>query len=134
MKISKYIFIFTVSLCLSAHGMTLYQICVGPDHCDSDIEWASNCHTQNSDSHNSHKSSFGHQDNECIDISISSIAISGGSNTNNNQYIITKPIILKPAASDHPFAPIDFSRLKTNLFPVFTDTTTLSLASTILIV
>ena len=119
---------------MTAHGMTFYQICVGPDHCDSDIEWVSNCHTQYSDSHNSYKSSLGHHDSECIDISITSIATPGNYNTNSNQYNTTKPIILKPAASDHPFAPSDFYRLKTNLFPVFTDTTILFLASTILIV
>jgi hypothetical protein len=119
---------------MTANGMTLYQICVGADHCDSDIQWASNCHTQSSDSRNSHKSSFGHQDSECIDISISSIASSGNYNTNDNQYKITKPIILKPASSVYPFSPSDFSKLKTNLFPVFTDTTSLSITTTILIV
>ncbi len=134
MNISKYIFTFTISLCLAAHGMTLYQICVGPDHCNSDIEWASNCHTQKSDSHNSHQSSFGHHDRECIDISVSSIASSINNNTNNNQYKITKPIILKLDSSDHPFSPSDFSRLKTNLSPVFTGMTSLSITTTILIV
>jgi hypothetical protein len=119
---------------MTAQGMTLYQICVGPDHCDSDIQWASNCHTQDSDSHNSHQSSFGHQDRECIDISFSSIASSGNYNTNNNLYQITKPIILKLDSSDHPFSPSDFSKLKTNLSHVFTDRTSLSIMTTILIV
>jgi hypothetical protein len=119
---------------MTAHGMTFYQICVGPDHCESDIEWASNCHTQNSDSRNSHKSTFGHHDSECTDISICSIANPVNHNTINNQYKITKPVILKPAASAHPFSPSDFSKLKTNLFPVFTDVTSLSIKTTILIV
>ena len=134
MKFSKYIFIYALLLCMTVHGMTLYQICVGPDHCDSDIEWASNCHTQKSDSHNSHQSSFGHQDRECVDISFSSIASPVNNNTNNNLYKITKPIILKLDSPDHPFSPSDFSKLKTNLSPVFTDMTSLSITTTILIV
>jgi len=133
MKITKYIFIYTLLLCMTAQGMTLSQICMGPDHCDSEIDWASSCHTPGNDTHNSHESSFGYEGNNCIDISISSTGNLNRS-INNNQLNSAKPIILKPAATDHPFSPSDFSKLKTNFFPVFTDMTTRSLASTILIV
>ncbi len=137
MKITKHIFIYIILICIAAQGMTLSQICIGPDHYDSDIDWASNCHTQTNDSHNSHdahKTSFGHKDNDCIDISFTSIAASGYSGIPDEQLNITKPIILKPATANHPFSSFDFSKLKTNLFPVFTNMATLSIASTILIV
>lgn len=134
MKITKYILIYTISLCIAAHAITLSQICMGPDHCDSEINWTNICHTQTPVHHNSHECSFDHSNNECIDISITSIANSSSNRHSVNQPTVNKPLILKISTPDHPFYTSDFSKLKTNLFPVFTDMTPLSIASTILIV
>lgn len=38
MKITKYIFIYTISLCIAAHAITLSQVCMEPDHCDFGID------------------------------------------------------------------------------------------------
>jgi len=137
MKISKYIFIYTISLCLAVHGIAFAQICIGSDHSDSNIDWTSHCHAQKEASHHSggsHETSFGHVVNDCIDISISSTGNLSSNNNNDDQLNSAKPIILKSTSSDHPFFSFDFSKLKTNLFPDFTDMTPQSIASTILIV
>lgn len=132
MKITKYILIYTISLCMAVQCMALSQICVGPDHIDSNIDWASHCHTQPDASQHSHESSFGHKVNDCIDISITSIAGSSSRIASDDQLIASKSIIIKPATSDHPLFSCNFSKLKRNLFPVFTDITSLSIKSTIL--
>jgi hypothetical protein len=137
MKITKHIFIYTIFLCLAAQGSILSQICVEADMCKSDIDWASKCHAQTNASHKSHhsqESAFGHEDNKCRDITISSTSNSCNYDSYDDQLSFTKPIILKPTASDHPFSSFDFSKLKTNLLPIFTDTTSLSIKSTVLIV
>jgi hypothetical protein len=137
MKISKHIFLYIISLSMVAYGITISQICIGAGHSDSDIEWASHCHSQSPALHHSEhpaETSFGHNVNDCIDISIQSIAASGGSNIRNTQLNNTKITILKPNALHHPFFSIDFSKLKPNFFPFYTDITFLSIASTILIV
>jgi hypothetical protein len=132
MKLSKYILIFTISLCMAAQCMALSEICVGPDHTNSAVDWASHCHTQPDDSHHSHKSSFGHKNNDCIDISITSSACSNSISASDDPLIAANPMIIKPATADHPFFSYNFSKLKNNLFPVFTDMTPLSIKSTIL--
>jgi len=134
MKITKYILIYTISFCIAAHGMGFAQVCMGPDHCDSDIDWVSNCHMQTSDSHDSHESSFGHKGSKCIDISITSIASSFNNNNSVNQQPVNKPLTLKISTPEHPFYAFDFSKLKRNIFPLFSDMTFLSIASTILII
>ena len=94
MKILNYIFIYTFSLCIAAHAITLTQICMGPDHCDPGIDWVISCHTQPPVHHNSHDCSFDHSNNECIDILITSIAISSNNIHLNNQPTESKPLIL----------------------------------------
>jgi hypothetical protein len=134
MKISKYILIYTISLCMAAQVSSISQVCLGPDHSDSNIDWASNCHTHTGGDPDSHETFFGHKENDCIDISISSIAGSGGCFRPDDQFNHTKPIILTPATAYHPFSCFAVSKLKTNLFPAFTNMPPLSIASTILII
>lgn len=132
MKITKYILIYTISLCMAVQCMALSQICVGPDHIDSKIDWASHCHTQADDAHHSHASSFGHKNNDCIDISITSIAGSNSNTACDDPLIAANPVIIKPATSNHLFFSCNFSKQKNNLFPVFSNMTSLSIKSTIL--
>jgi len=107
-------------------------------HCDSSVEWASNCHKQPNVSHDSHQSqasALDHTKNECIDIVTGAIAANAvGKITFDDQVNITKPIILKSTDLEHPYSSFDFSKLKTNFLPVFADINSLSIKSTVLVI
>ncbi len=133
MKTTKYILIITILACIASPGMGLAEICVEMNCCDSGIDWANICHTQRHVPHQSHERSFDHDYGKCIDITISSIANSCRSAYDDQSYFV-KPILLKLTTSQHPFFPFDFSKLKTNLLPVFENIISLSIKSTILIV
>lgn len=135
MKISKYIIISIIFICMTAQGAITSRICMGSTHSDATIDWAMNCHPQTTGAHDSHPHSLGHQDSNCIDILISAAAGSSGNPRPDDQLNLVNlanPVFLTPAAAEHPFS--SHSSLKTILFPGFTDSTRISIASTILII
>jgi hypothetical protein len=136
MKILKYIFLLTIALFITAQGMTLSQICFGSGHSDSKLDWASNCHSHknNDNDYDSHSAAFGHTDSGCIDIFVTSIAGSQTSCSTDDLFNKAKPVIIKISASSHPFSPVDYSKHKPALSPFYADITSLSIASTILII
>lgn len=144
MKLVHHIFICTILLCVASHGVSFSQICIGTAHGDSDIDWADNCHApakddhHNNDVHDSPGRSLNHEDGNCIDIFITSAAAIVGSATGDpiDLQCFKKPVIIKSDTLDHLylFSFTDFSPSSPILFPVFTDITFLSIASTILII
>lgn len=134
MKIIQHTLIGTILLCMIAHGVTCSQVCIGSSHCDSDIDWANNCHSRAKNAPASHECAFDHKDGRCVDVSVTSAAAFSGGSTTEDQPDIRNSVIIKSATSQHPFSPFDFSKFKTNIFPAFTDMTFFSIASTILII
>ena len=134
MKTLKYIFLFTIALCMAVQGMSLSQICIGSGQSDSKLDWASSCHSKNDNDHHSHNTAFGHTDSGCIDIFVTSIAGSQTSCSTDDLFSKAKPVIIKISASSHPFSPVDYSKHKPAFSPFYADITSLSIASTILII
>ena len=136
MKISKYILTCIVLICMTAQGATLSQLCLGKDHCDSALNWVGVCHNEGENSQQTHTDwdcSFDHEDGECIDIWIASVAGSIVTISDGKLYI-DKPGILKSNDLSNPFYNVNFSKLTANLFPSFSNLTSLSIASTVLII
>lgn len=134
MKLTRHIFIYTLLLCVTVQGTAISSICLGPDHTDSTIDWASNCHSHSDGHADPHETAFGEKKSNCIDISIISIAGSGSCFRPDDQLSLTKPILLKSGSSENPLSLPDFSRLRTTLMPVFMHMVPLSIESTILII
>lgn len=147
MKLFHHIFIYTMFLCVSVHGVSFSQICIGPAHGDSDIDWADNCHGPAKDVHHvndvhindlpdSPERSLNHEEGNCIDIFITSVAATISSSTGDpgDLQCFKKPVIIKSDTFDHLFSFVNFSPSRPTLFPAFTDITFLSIASTILII
>jgi len=133
MKITKYILIIIILAGIATQGTGLAEICVETNCCDSGFGRANICHTQRHIFHQSHANSFDHECGKCTDISISLI-MNACSSAYDDQFNFIKPIFLKLTTSQHPFSPFDFSKLKTNLQPIFTDMTARSIKSTILVI
>lgn len=131
-----HIFIYTILLCVAAQGVSFSRICTGPAHDDSDIDWADNCHPPANDGHDSPRRSLNHEDGNCIDIFITSVAATIGNATDDpiSPLCAQKPLIIKSDTFDHLFSFFNFSQSSPILFPAFTDITFLSIASTILII
>jgi hypothetical protein len=137
MKIARSLFIYTILLCFVAQGSAQLQVCVERECSDSDLAWASKCHNKtiaSNDFHHFQGCLCGQKDIECIDISITSIANYSSQKFSYDQVNDLKPIILKRFSPDHLFSFLDFPNLKASLFPVFTDITSLSIKSTVLVI
>ena len=134
MKQSRHIFIYIILICIAFQGTALSRICVGKTHCDARINWAEICHSRADVSHETHDCTFDHDDAPCVDIPVSTIAGSGAKAPFERHPAMGSGDVIKAGTSGHPFAAADGSRHKTALFPVFPDTTSRSIASTILII
>lgn len=141
MKLAHHIFIYTILLCVAAHGVSFSQICIGPAHDGFDINRADSCHAPAKDGHTAHHyhspgSSINHENGNCIDIFIASAAaaINSAANDPVDPPYAQRPVTIKPDNFNYLFSFFNFSQSSPILFPAFTDITFLSIASTILII